>query len=278
MPVGRLHVEGKLDVEVLTPLMARLMINPVVVAAGSKGSLAPKTRDRRETVPLTCYVRDRDFDFEPPADRSTPEVDHPASPRRNAAPEVLGWRWCRHAIECYLLEPTIVERATTWPAAAFSAELIAAARTLEHYSAARWTIGRCKQALALVSKLATRPSELRGEIKLPTDLGRESSARWAEQVLAEHVEAVRGALDPTEVRRHLDRYVHVLGELTTPEDVLLWHSGKDLLAALARPVLERFRRQPHEFLYRLRDWVRDHPDQTLELLPEWRALLSLLQN
>ena len=74
MPVSRLLVEGKLDRELLGPLLGG---SPVLDPHNTpKGSLAPRTRDlRRDTSQIACYLRDRDFDFLPPLDLSQPTID-----------------------------------------------------------------------------------------------------------------------------------------------------------------------------------------------------------
>jgi len=96
MPVSTLLMEGTLDGVVLNPVLAG---NPTIETGCSKGSLGPRCLDqRRNGIPNVCYLRDRDYDYEPPPVLTEPIVD------RVSAGVTLGWRWCRHEIENYLLE------------------------------------------------------------------------------------------------------------------------------------------------------------------------------
>ncbi len=102
MPVNLLIVEGNLDNEILTMVFAG---EPAVKTGGSKNGLAPQARYEREKNRVkVAYLRDRDFDHEPSPDYHTITID------RQDGDTVLGWRWARHEIENYLLDPAIVER------------------------------------------------------------------------------------------------------------------------------------------------------------------------
>lgn len=68
-----------------------------------------------------------------------------------------------------------------------------------------------------------------------------------------------------------------LKALTRTEEVLLWYSGKDLLAALTSSIALRPENNPMAFRRRLRDWVRNNPAAALALFPEWQALLNQLR-
>lgn len=134
MPVARLFVEGDLDAEVIASLLVTELLRVVVEKGGPKRSLPPKARDARKKGVQACYLRDRDFDFDPPADLTRPSVDRPVDKLKG---DVLGWRWCRHELESYLLEPRLVAQATNWDEAAYSAELLRAAQYIQSYTAAR---------------------------------------------------------------------------------------------------------------------------------------------
>src|SRR5690242_15433111 len=100
MPVATLFVEGELDEQLLRPILSG---NPVVERGGSKGSLFPQAmaESKRRGVDVR-YLRDRDFDFEAPLDRSHPSID------RNHQNRTVGWRWSRHSVENYLIDPDVV--------------------------------------------------------------------------------------------------------------------------------------------------------------------------
>lgn len=99
MPIAKLFIEGYLEAEVLNPILHG---DPVLQQGGSKYSLKPRARaERKENKVIAGHLRDRDFDFDPPADTSKPTVGG----EDNNGP--FGWRWCRHEIENYLIEPAI---------------------------------------------------------------------------------------------------------------------------------------------------------------------------
>ncbi len=95
MLVTLLLVEGELDSQLLTPVLSG---RPAVEATkGSKNALPPRTRnERNKGVAGVYYLRDRDFDYEPPEDSTLPVIDN--VDHRNT---IFGWRWCRHEIEIY---------------------------------------------------------------------------------------------------------------------------------------------------------------------------------
>lgn len=271
MPVAVLIVEGELDEQVLLPLKPPGL---TLVRGDAKGSLAPKARDRRRQQQVrACYLRDRDFDFDPPADLSAPTVDKLVGQDEPGA--VLGWRWCRHAIEGYLLEPGLVAAAIRWPQAAYEGQLLAAAAHIRHYTAARWAVGIARRSLPPMRELATRP-ELTNEIKLPADCGAASCDAWAHAHVASFLSQLAQTLAPAAVADALAVKKARLAGLKAPQEVLLWHSGKDLLAALAPALPGRFKNQPVVFLRALRDWLIDNPQAALALFPEWQALLQAL--
>src|SRR5687768_10597823 len=100
MPITKLFIEGNLESEVLNPL---LQGSPALQQGGSKDSLKPRARaDRHENNVEAGYLRDRDFDFDPPDDTSKPTIDC------EEAGVAIGWRWTRHETENYLIEPALV--------------------------------------------------------------------------------------------------------------------------------------------------------------------------
>lgn len=268
MPVAVLLVEGDLDVAVLNAV--KPVGGPVIEKAGSKDSLPHEVRRRREGLKKVDarYLRDRDFDFEPPGDTLQPTVDRVD---RNDADVVLGWRWCRHAIESYLLGPGLVAAATDWAEAEFAAALVDAGRRIAHYTAARWVLGLLRERVMGAKLLANRP-RLRNEIKLPEDRSPEGCVSWMLDTTRDWRERVDRPTDD-EAREEHHRRATALLALDQPTDVLLWHSGKDLLAALAEPLKGRARpNNPKELCSHLRDFIREAPEAALEHLPEWGAL------
>jgi hypothetical protein len=226
--------------------------------------------DRRKKVPLTCYLRDRDFDYDPPQDCSAPVID------AQAGSTVLGWHWSRHEMESYLLEPRLVEQATGWAQAAYVPALLKAARQIVFYTSARWAVGMARCSLPPFRELSTRPENLSNEIKIPGDCSETGCDGWALTHVAAFFNQIEPVLKKEAVAAVLAERKQRLSSLSGPADVLCWHAGKDLLAALAPSLPGRFKDHPKVFLASLRNWVRDHPGPACALFPEWSALLAEL--
>jgi len=273
MPVNRLLVEGrKLDAVLLGAICQG---NPVVTGGSPKGSLGPQARDlRRETKTTVFYVRDRDFDFLPPADLSQPVMD------KMDAGLPLGWRWCRHEMENYLIDPAIIHAALGWDKATFEAQLISAARSIKYYQAARWTVGQSRRILPQSRTLPTKPGECIGhEFRLPADVTEAATATWVQSQAATFLANVQTVLDtPTlaaSLAHHSSRLTDAfLGDLT---NVLVWCSGKDLLSAMITLLQATHRLHPSQLRIRVRDWIQANPDPALALLPEWDAFRNLMR-
>ncbi len=170
MPIAKLFVEGNLESEVLNPI---LQGSPVLQRGGSKNSLRPRAlAERRENRVAAGYLRDRDFDSDPPSDVTKPAVDSD----EGGVP--FGWRWCRHEIENYLIDPAIVSEALGWAAEEVEEALRQAARRIRNYEAARWTVGIVRRALPPHYELRTRPEGL-NEIGLPPALDAATVNAWA---------------------------------------------------------------------------------------------------
>lgn len=273
MPVAVLLVEGNLDVEVLQPVLG-LRVLPV----GSKGSLRPRAleqRDEKTKNVVACYLRDRDFDSDPPTTYTAPVEDS----RLPSGGPVLGWHWCRHEMESYLLEPALVEAATkrTWSAASYGSALMQAATRIAPYTSARWAVGIARRTLPPLRDLPTRP-QLASEIRLPEDCTEAACSQWARDLTGRYLRDVDASLGQSAVDTSLARLKTHLASLTTPEEALIWHTGKDLLAALAPVLPGPFRNNAPLFRAELRNWVREHPTDALALFPEWQALHTALKN
>lgn len=272
MPVTMLFVEGSLDAQILTAILGG---DPVVRPGGSKNSLAPRTRvQRAERGAAICYLRDRDFDFDPPDDCTHPEVD------RREAGMVLGWRWCRHEMENYLLDPEIVARATGWDQDEYEEELVHAAGHIRHYQIARWVVGVARRSLPPHYELRTRPDECGShEFRLPANVGEAVMYEWAQDHIARHHGRIAEALGQDAVEAELARRTDALSEpsMSSPADALLWCSGKDLLAALEPWTTERGLASARSLVNKIRDWVIANPEDAVAVLSEWRALRETLR-
>jgi hypothetical protein len=270
MPVAKLFVEGNLESQVLNPILTG---TPMLQKGGSKNSLKPRARaERAENRVAAGYLRDRDFDFDPPEDFSLPTVDC----EENGIP--IGWRWCRHELENYLLEPGMVEEAMGWDVADFSEAICHAGKAIRLYESARWTVGLVRRALPPHFQLQTRPEGL-GDIGLPEALDDISATQWAAQAIETHRNRIADAADPSVVSRSLDDFAARFDDafVSDVSNVLVWFSGKDILAAMSDWLRSRNFANPGAFRARLRDWIIDHPERALEWLPEWRGLIDSLR-
>lgn len=276
MPVSKLFVEGKLDAEILDAVFEG---NPLITRGGTKYSLRPRAHDERsKNQPdfIVCYLRDRDFDFDPPADLSQPTVD-----RRLDDGTVLGWRWCRHEVESYLIDPALVSAARGWDVTVYTTQLVAAARAIRHYQIARWVIGTARRSLPPNHQLNTRPVELKdNEIRLPADLSDKATSSWAHGQLAGFYHQIQQVLDPVAVGASIaSRLTGITEELLGSADgVLLWCSGKDLLAALEPWLQSQGVPNAGAFRAGMRDWVIAKPQEALDRLPEWNGLIQAVRS
>jgi hypothetical protein len=218
------------------------------------------------------YLRDRDFDSDPPADLSRPTVDGVDG----GVP--FGWRWCRHEIENYLIDPAVVSEAMAWPMPDVENALHEAAVKIRSYQAARWTIGLVRRALPPHYELRTRPDGL-NEIDLPPALDSPAVNAWALKSIEDHRQTIVAATDAATVQASLSALAARFDDAFVADvaKVLLWFSGKDLLAGMADWLITKGVANPGAFRAALRDWIIANPVRSLELLPEWSGLTKVVR-
>jgi hypothetical protein len=272
MPVSLLLVEGTLDREILASVFAG---NPAIDPhSTSKSALAPRVRDKRRDGITACYIRDRDFDFLPPTDITQPTIDNIFNG------VTLGWRWCRHELENYLIDPGIIQATFGWDRTIFENELVNSAKNIKYYQAAHWTVGEARQVLPPTRDFPTKPSECSGhDFRLPADLTEVGAIAWVQTQSTTFLANVQTSLAPTILNNtftnHLARFTDTF--LSDVTNVLNWFSGKDLLASLITWLQMTYRIHPTQLCERVRDWIMLNPDQTLILLPEWDAFRNLVR-
>ncbi len=231
MSVSALFVEGNLDSEILT---AVLRGRPLVRRGGSKNSLKPQARYERDNNHVMAgYLRDRDFDYEPSNDLESPVVDANAADK-----SVLGWRWVRHEIENYLIDPAIVEASTGIPALRWSGHLTECAIRIRWYQIARWVVGEVRRSIPPNHKLETRPPKL-GELRLPDCIDQRTTRDWCEESIRAFAARVASNMSEEHVGSRIEFRSSLLTEhfLSESANALVWCSGKDLFAALPRETL-----------------------------------------
>lgn len=275
MPVDVLLVEGELDAQLLGAVFAG---RPVVEAAkASKNALAPRVRTERRKGKPAYYLRDRDFDYDPPEGASSPTVD---TVDREHDDAILGWRWCRHEIENYMLEPAVVARALHVAQEEFTEALVRSGMRIRHYEAARWSVGRARRRLPPLYRLETRPKGAANrEFYLPDDPTEGRMRDWAVQHVSEFREGISPHLRSERVAANFETLRDVLSDkaLSSVQHILLWFSGKDLLATLSEWLKARGFDGPGEARSVIRDWMIEHPDDTLAALEEWRGFRDCLR-
>lgn len=277
MPVRRtLLVEGKLDFNILGAVFQG---DPAIPQEfSSKNALAPKARAEQKKGLRVYYIRDRDFDHDPPTDCALPEADTFDRDRQNA---ILGWRWCRHSMENYLLDPALVTAATAIDEQAYRQTLAEASEAIRYYQAARWTKGIARRALLPPHAYQTCPDGTEtDDFFLPGTLSGEASWEWVRTSSEAFIQNISEALSGQALREHFESKCAMFSEgfVRSSEQVLLWFSGKNLLQALA-PWLQGLNYpNPGLFRARIRDWIQRNPEETLGLLPEWQNFLNMIRS
>lgn len=273
MRVDTLLVEGSLDAEVLGALFAG---RPLVEATKtSKDALAPRVRtERQKGKRHTYFLRDRDFDWLPPT-----QCRQPVPIESNG--EVLGWYWCRHELENYMLEPDVVTACLGESSAGYRKALHEAAKRLRYYEAARWAIGQARSRLPKGYMLTTRPDSIsHKEFSLPPDISEAKMHDWAVSSTADYAAQVSEVLGKGVMDAHYSEFVYRLGIEGTASTnaILLWHSGKDLMCGLADWLKGIGMGSPGAFRTALRDGIRSDVERLLDIIPEWKGLVALVSD
>ena len=267
MPVTKLFVEGDLDEEVLTGIFAGA---PVVENRVGKYGLQGRVLRERSTTGNggVHFLRDRDFDYEPPA-----SAPHSPTPIFSEQTRVLvGWRWFRHSIECYLLEPALAAAALGQPKDELERLIAQTAPELGSYQAARWTVGQARAKLPPARHLETAPPECVDDFRLPSDRSEKASWSWLATTTREFMQPVATAFAEEVLRKRFDERRTKFAAMGAG-DILVWFSGKDVLSFIA-PQLGSD--SPKRLRNRLRNWVRSNPEEAVRLLPEWAELKRLV--
>jgi hypothetical protein len=127
-------------------------------------------------------------------------------------------------------------------------------------------------------ELSTRPSGL-NEIDLPPALDSAAVNAWALNSIDDHRRLIVAATDLAAVESSLafvaarfdDAFVADLAQ------VLVWFSGKDLLAGMADWLVTKGVANPGAFRASIRDWIISNPVRSLELLPEWQGMIEVVR-
>lgn len=267
MPVTMLYVEGKLDKALLNPILGGHL---AIDRKGSKDDLHHLVRRERADGRSVCYIRDRDFDFEPVGGG----LNQP-DPDKTIDQVVHGYRWKRTDIECYLLEPQLVAAATGVDPAAVQTALVNAAAALRDYEAARWTVAQSKFQLPGKGIIQTRPLTLHAQYEIPANLSEPESWNWIRTVASDFLSRANSALDEPDLQNRYQSYRAKLNHAHWL-DVLMWYSGKDLLAQMTALRNQLHCPQPADFCQKMTTWIQQYSAQAEGLLPEWVELRRIL--
>ena len=278
MIVKKVLVEGELDAEILRPIFAG---KPVVDFVGGKGALISRARlEREDDEKSNCiYLRDRDFDSEPSLDRTGPNVDREGTSKGLGIFNILGFKWQRHSLENYMLEPSIVCKACGFNEDIYKDELVRAVTPLKYYQASRWAIGLARASLPPNYSLTTQPEECEGsDFKLPADQSLEWSRSWLESHIKKFRDYVFPRLSDESIICTFDDKLADFSKADFDfSKILIWYSGKDIFSALAHWLNEQGYESPGLFRNTIRDWMIDNPTSVIDVLDEWKALIITLR-
>ncbi|RCX20987.1 hypothetical protein DFR58_101191 [Anaerobacterium chartisolvens] len=284
MPIAELLVEGKIDAEIINVLMSEYVLPFAVRIGGTKGSLNTTVKERRKELKKNSifYLRDRDFDYDVDVNVKIPQ---PIKFNNNGIEIILGWHWCRHEIENYLLQPDIVSAACCAPVSEVMKEIKKAAVCIRFYQAARWTIGKLKRKGILPPPfdLPTKPKSIAQEKKdflIVDDCSQENCLKLIRNDANEFLSRVQSVLDDSEIVKRYNENVSDFS-LERCEDIdwiLQVFSGKDLFTSLT-PWMKKLKiNHPSELRDKIVSWIGDNPRKALEAIPEWQKLFELLQS
>lgn len=127
-------------------------------------------------------------------------------------------------------------------------------------------------------ELRTRPDNL-NEFALPLELELSAVNEWALNNIETHRQRITTETDPSSVQRSFDAFVARFDDAFVHDvtNVLIWFSGKDILAGMSEWLNTRAFANPGAFRASLRDWIIANPERTLELLTEWNTLIKVFK-
>lgn len=272
MSIYGLYVEGKTDVEIINAIKAASDHSVLIEGKGPKDKLPQWVLNERTIQKREIYMlRDRDFDFDVPNGIHCPQP-------YSYSNEHVGWYWCRHEIENYLLEPALVCNAVPkLKQEDYIRALTSAAISIRYYIAARWTIGISKRKTHIPPyySLRTKP-ESRSEFKLPNDLGDLAAQQWMHQEAREFrnkVELVLGEQVLTE-KYSFFKESFSLEKCSDIPWILHTFPGKDLFAGLSSWLAEQ-KLDQGRLKGQIIHFVTRNPERAVSLFPEWRELIRL---
>jgi len=165
-----------------------------------------------------------------------------------------------------------------WPVNDIAEAIHQSARKIRGYEAARWTIGIVRRTLPPQYALRTRPENL-NEIALPMKLDNRTVNDWVSNRIGTHRTRIADSTTPQRVQKTFDDLITRFDDtfVSDTTNVLLWFSGKDILAGMADWLRAQSVANAGLFRASLRDWIIANPERTLDFLPEWQSLTKVLR-
>ena len=277
MSLAVLYCEGvdkSPDIRVIRKILTG--VNCMIKAAASKYGLAQKVHflNREGAVGgVAKALRDRDFDSMPSPLLQKPH-DWPFRPQNNQTVQV-GWTWERKEIENYLIDPRVVAKTLGKKAPrpeAYDKALYRSACRIANYTAARFALSQ--------HRIRPKPQtnfwgEKRHGFHLPDALDEAACSQGILDVISRHQQGL--SVDPDQVVATFHKVLPDFREGGAYfQEFLTYFSGKDLLASLDDEK-EVIGFQNDTFRNIILDRLTDAPEDISIWLPEWEALVALVQ-
>jgi len=273
MNIYELLVEGKTESQVINAIKASTNTNILIERKGSKDTLPTEVMYERSSKKRNdiYLLRDRDFDFDVSEGIFTPQPL-----MKNGT--LLGWHWCRHEMENYLLEPELVCKAIPHlKIEDYLEALTSTAEKIRFYVSARWTIGYAKRKTHIPPyySLRTKP-ELRGEFSLPDNLEEEAVQLWMREEASTFYEKINKVLSVSSLNEKYLYYKEYLSIEKCKDIPSVLHNfpGKNLFAGLTT-WLALYQLDPGKLKGYIINYVTKNPEEAVALIPEWQELIRL---
>jgi len=150
--------------------------------------------------------------------------------------------------------------------------------------AARWAIGKAKLCLSPKQELYSRPIDILDKpMAIPQDCSCDVIETWLINTIYAFYQQISATLKKEAVTQGYQHYVNLFDKYFCQEitNILVWFSGKDLLAALEPWCIKTGYQNVAAFRETLTnnliEWLRRNPEEVWAILPEWKALIHCLQ-
>jgi len=271
VPIVKLYCEGVAgspDVRILRCLLEGYVTMGAILPDQSKFGIDKRIQIRRETVPNTYCIVDRDF-----ASVWQTPINKPHYWQG------LGWHWDRKEVENYLLDPVVVQKALGANAPAnYQTLLENAADLIAKYQAARTALASYQNPRAWLN---TKFGKSRGQHNyiFPDAFDDNTCQSGIKNNVKNYLS--RQTITINEV---LNRYQTILPEFLAGgirrQHFLYAFSGKDLLWALHKPLMAaKVGGGASLFVESLLKGI-EHKSKTEDIatwLPEWQALREIIE-